>query len=72
MGCPADSKAEPCSQRLETDFELVRMLGRGEFGTVSLYRHRLGMRLCGPSDVADGVLYAIKRSNNPIHGQAHE
>ena len=25
------------------DFELVRPLGRGEFGSVDLYRHRLGV-----------------------------
>lgn len=30
------------AQRLETDFELERTLGSGEFGTVGLYRHRLG------------------------------
>lgn len=48
-------------RRLESDFEVVRALGDGEFGTVSLVRHRL-----------DGILYAIKRSKEPIHGIQHE
>eukprot|EP00048_Salpingoeca_helianthica_P023644 m.25953 g.25953 ORF g.25953 m.25953 type:complete len:526 (+) comp8891_c0_seq1:292-1869(+) len=47
--------------RLDADFELVRALGDGAFGTVSLYRHRL-----------DGILYAIKRTKEPIHGLQHE
>ena len=29
--------------RLEKEFEYVRMLGSGEFGTVFAYKHRLGM-----------------------------
>ena len=64
--------------RLEQEFEYVRMLGIGEFGTVFAYKHRLGMVPFRTSLYAelltysDGAIYAIKRSNKPIAGLAEE
>ena len=47
--------------RLGSDFEMLQQLGAGAFGTICLHRHRL-----------DGILYAIKRSKQPVRGAAHE
>ena len=63
--------------RLEKEFENLGLLGRGAFGTVSKFRHRLGLSLAYFFIVcftfsADGVIYAIKRSNKPISGLAEE
>lgn len=47
--------------RLEEEFVILDTLGKGEFGCVLTAQNRL-----------DGIYYAVKHSNNPLHGKREE